>query len=102
MGELPDPRSVRTEPCRPGWHYEWVPEPAFGWMAWRAVYPAQARQCRNFTLRTRCTNTSVAMMNRGKTVEQWWHYCPEHMYGRRVDGVRVWVIHTIRDDEVQL
>lgn len=92
---LPDPRTIRVDPCPPGWHYEWVPEPAFGWMAWR-VAVAGVRQCRNFTLGARCSNQSVAKVNRGKNAEQWWHYCPEHMYGRRVDGQRVWVIHTIR------
>jgi hypothetical protein len=37
----------------------------------------------------------VAMIQRGRKREQWWHYCADHMFGRRVSGRRVWVIHTV-------
>lgn len=98
---LPDPALIRTDPCPPGWHYEWVLEAVFGWLAWRVVAEGDAKQCRDIAAGKRCTNTSVAMIQRGRSGkrEQWWHYCPDHMFGRRVDGQRVWVINTVRDGE---
>lgn len=98
---LPDPSTVRTDPCPEGYHYEWVPENAFGWHAWRVVAPETAKRCRWRENAWRCPNQSVAKLDRSKRGigDHWWHYCADHLFGRAVDGRRVWVIHTIPDEE---
>lgn len=89
---LPDPNTVRTDPCPEGYRYEWVPEPVFGWLAWRIIGPDEKpMRCRELS----CDELAVAKINRGRKKEQWWRYCPLHMFGRRISGQRVWVIHTI-------
>lgn len=96
-----DPEVHRGEPCPDGFHYEWVPENAVGWHSWRVVSePKQCRFAAGARGADRCESESVAMLNRARSGgrEQWWHYCAEHMYGRVVDGRRVWVINTIPND----
>lgn len=89
---LPDPTSVRLDPCPEGYRYEWVPEPAFGWLAWRVIREDE----KPMTCRERgCNELAVAKINRGRKREQWWRYCGAHLFGRRISGQRVWVIHTI-------
>lgn len=98
MSALPDPAIVRGEPCPAGYHYEWVVEPAVGWLAWLPT--DEGKRCRFTNGGSRCENTAVAKLNRRRVGEPiWWHYCAEHLYGRAISGQRVWVIHTIRDDE---
>jgi hypothetical protein len=93
MTDLPDPTTVRTDPCPDGFEYQWVPEPVFGWLAWRVV--DQPKRCRDINHGVRCIADSVAVIQRGRKREQWWHYCADHMFGRKVNGRRVWVIHTV-------
>jgi len=97
MMGLPDPTTIRTDPIPDGWRYEWVPEPVFGWLSWRVISPEEAKRCRWTDHGIRCENQSVAKLNRGRKDERWWHYCADHMFGRRIDGRRVWVIHTIEE-----
>jgi hypothetical protein len=98
-GEFIDALLEVVEECRRVVAPHGVPEAATGWMAWLVVEPADARQCRFTNGGVRCHNQSVAKIQRGRKAEQWWHYCGDHLYGRVVDGRRIWVIHTIRIDE---
>lgn len=64
------------------WVPEWDPD-------WELLGPEVERRCRF----KGCGERAVARMNRGLTRngylrELWWHYCPDHLYGRRIsDGV---------------
>lgn len=60
-----------------GYHYEWQPagEP------WRIG--GDDRKCRML----RCPNRAVAALQRrhGRG-SVWWHYCTEHLYGRKIEN----------------
>jgi len=62
----------------------WVPEDDG---RWELVAPRRAKTCS----RTECTKRSVARLNRRIRSSEppiWWHYCEDHLYGRRFrDGV---------------
>lgn len=76
----------------PGYELVWTPTAvAERGTNWQVLPPGTPpRRCRYWTSPTQvCGSPSVARMllvvNR---VEQWWHYCEAHLYGRRIrDGV---------------
>lgn len=66
-----------------GFHWAWVPdaETTHG-LDWQVISPEDARPCRFTTAHHQtCKRASVARLKR-KT--QWWHYCEQHLYGRRI------------------
>ena len=73
-----------------GFEWVWVPEAGFGAGEWEVLEPETAKTCRYTIGRQRCLNKSVARLNRSRIpkYQQWWHYCEDHMFGRRIrDGV---------------
>lgn len=44
-----------------------------------------------------CDTPSVLALQRGTVRRQWWHYCPEHSYGRWVEDGRVmhWILRKV-------
>lgn len=88
---LPAPACLRNEPAPEGFYWAWKPERVSGAYAWRVV--DVPRQCRATSARgsERCTNESIAMLNRGwRDQDRWWHYCADHLYGRIVYDGQVW------------
>jgi len=78
--------SKEPEDKYPGHHWEWVPDEG-----WRIG--GDGRTCRM----PRCQKLAVVKMKRrwrGKGMgHQWWAYCADHMYGRKIEnGV---VVHRI-------
>lgn len=62
---------------------------------WRPV--VGEKRCRFMADRKSCGAPSVAEMNRQRYshrdcryVESWWPYCPDHLYGRWLEGGQVW------------
>lgn len=88
MSTRPDPP---YEPTPDG--TEW--QPVIADSKWRLV---EGRRCR-WTLdnpRRGCGQESVAELNRERYdhrahsyVDSWWAYCPQHLYGRWIEGGRV-------------
>lgn len=69
---------------------EWVEAPG-----WRLATDAEAstRRCR-WSVADPCRHRVAAALNRGRStragrVDQWWFYCEEHMFGRRIGDGRV-------------
>lgn len=63
---------------------------------------SDGRQCSHM----HCTNVAVAALNRqrhmyrtGRKVDAWFHYCPDHMYGRWVEWDEVWWWKPLWPDE---
>jgi hypothetical protein len=67
----------------------------FGWLAWRISEDTPVKRCRYTASGHRCEADAVAKIQRGRKREQWWHYCADHMFGRRISGRRVWVIRMV-------
>jgi hypothetical protein len=66
-----------------GYHYGWVPDVEISSASpWELVTHEDAKPCR-YTVANHetCKRPSVARLRR-KT--QWWHYCEQHLYGRRI------------------
>jgi len=66
--------------------------------AWEVINPADAKQCRWVDGGQRCTAQSVARLDRTwRTSDQrdakprWWHYCEDHLYGRRIQDGEIWM-----------
>ena len=61
--------------------YEWQPDPV-----WWVVSPDTAALCRfGSHARGWCRAKAIAAMRRGKVGHwQYWNYCGEHMYGRKI------------------
>jgi hypothetical protein len=75
-------------PAPEGHHLE--ARPARNWRPATGLY----KKCRGGR---RCPAEPVAELNRrrndwhgGRTLDAWWAYCAEHMYGRWVEAGRVW------------
>lgn len=75
-----------------GYHWEWQPDERGRWQ----VLPAdeEPKPCRYFVInRTACGEPSVARVDRSSTSSKrrpnWWHYCGEHLYGRRIRDGRI-------------
>jgi hypothetical protein len=75
-----------TEP-----EYEWAPDDN-----WEVT--DEARKCRM----VRCPNTAVARMRRSFTGRRsgrgwrWWHYCADHLYGRKIENGAVLIRRVVR------
>lgn len=74
-----------------GYERIWVPtrEVPHG-RRWELVAPETSRPCR-FTVgpnRASCKRPSVARLNRSSFKDRvnWWHYCEEHLFGKRIRG----------------
>lgn len=88
-----------------GFRWEWVLEDETGPHAWRVVDETEglARRCRAGAgpHHPACGRPSVAAFNRGisRAYEPrrdcWWHYCLEHLYGRRVRAGHVEVTRLV-------
>lgn len=59
-----------------GYKRVWLPEDSTHWRI--ADYPGPCRYLENGK---GCKQPSVAQIKRDKT---WWHYCANHLYGRRI------------------
>lgn len=75
-----------------GYMYVWVPTREIPCdNRWQIVEPDAAKQCRRTDHGLRCEATSVVRLNRAfrnTDPPRWWHYCEQHMFGRRiVNGV---------------
>lgn len=80
-----------------GFHFEWRPDD--DWF----VGTRSSGRCRFAVGRRACGAPAVASLRRGTTHTQWWDYCGEHLYGRRlVDGVVMqWVMRPDVETPVQ-
>lgn len=92
MTARPDP----AFPAPDGWHHVAMED-----LDWRVG--GDRRQCRFFSRRERCPNGAVAAFRRQRrllrgTVDVWWHYCGDHMYGRWIEDGRVMAWHVARDE----
>lgn len=86
MGKQLAPESeggVNDDEAPAGYRYEWVRDPD-----WKLG--GDGRKCRM----KRCANEAVAGFQRGRWTKNhgrilvWWHYCADHLYGRKIeDGV---------------
>lgn len=70
-------------PDYPGFHYEWLPDDAW-------AVGGDGRTCRML----HCGKPAVAKLKRSRRTARlgrhwtWWHYCEDHLYGRRIrEGV---------------
>lgn len=76
-----------------GYHWEWEAEDEH----WRIG--GQGHQCRMVegVPRRRCPRPAVARLNRGRRAPSWWHYCEDHLYGRRIHNGRVELLRMKKD-----
>lgn len=81
---------TEVTPVPEGFREEWVP--SSGWKLVDEVEGDRYR-CRwgGGGGSRACGRPSVAALNRGRhtwmgRVDQWWHYCAEHLYGRRIEN----------------
>lgn len=76
---------MTTEDAPEGYEYVWVPTVNLdGGHRWVLLNkPDPSRLCRGDV---GCENNPVAKLNRSRRpgVEQWWFYCADHLYGRRI------------------
>jgi hypothetical protein len=92
-GRDPVVKVVRPSPsweAPPGTVHE--PFPADGW---RLV--VAEKRCRLLQARKACGAPAVAEMNRAQhgNPDNWWAYCPQHMFGRWIEDGRVWEWHAV-------
>lgn len=70
-----------------GYEYVWIPTAVVdGGHRWVLLSePDQSRLCRGDV---GCEKHPVAKLNRSRRpgVEQWWFYCGDHLYGRRINN----------------
>jgi hypothetical protein len=85
-------RPAPTWEAPPGYVHEPMLDPS-----WRVV--TGERQCRQ--ARNACGAPAVAEFNRGRRgrTDDWWAYCPDHMYGRWIEDGRVccWRVVPIKE-----
>lgn len=79
-----------------GFRLEWVEEGD----DWAISELPDSKRCK-FTVafRTYCNEPSAAALRRGRQRPQWWHYCANHLYGRRINEGRVEVQVLVADPE---
>lgn len=70
-----------------GWELVAIPDPGWRWRTGRQCRYAEAGH-------RRCEGYAAAELRRGTVRPQWWAYCPDHMYGRWVEGGKVmhWIL----------
>lgn len=77
----------------PGWEAPpgTVHEPMVA-AGWRLV--SGEKRCRFMEARQACGAPAVVELNRSQHAhrgdENWWAYCPDHMYGRWIENGQVW------------
>jgi hypothetical protein len=86
-----------------GFRYVWVPDE--GWRVNPSREEGLLHRCRwGAGYRSKaCGRPSVAALNRRRhvgrgRVDSWWHYCEQHLYGRRLDRVNELVLVRLRDE----
>lgn len=97
------PAAGRPEPtaaARRGFHLEARPD-----LRWRVIPTVEVRQCRRISMvggqPVRCGQRGVAEIARerprSRAQTEWWAYCPDHLYGRWIEGESVMVWLAVRD-----
>lgn len=67
-----------------------VHEPMLAGAGWRVV--VGEKRCRLLQARKACGAPAVVEMNRAQhgKPDNWWAYCPDHMFGRWIEDGQVW------------
>ena len=92
-------RSVNDE-APEGYRWEWRPDE--GWSV-----GGEGRKCRML----RCPNQAVAALRRHRKPTkaaphlpnfQWWHYCADHLYGRKIEDGVVKARILVKENEIEV